>query len=439
MKNNIFKYLRVKLSDAERSLILPVTFCSQFEWFEFFLFVYWSEKFESQVHLSHSIGHFAYAILLLCSGLLARPLGGIIFGHMGDRFGRKKAFMWSIIAITLPSIILTIMPSFSTWAYSSLIYLGVMRLLQGIPVGGELPGALCLLYEGAALSRKQYICSYLFVGTQLGQILCVILIILLQTFLTNEQLFSWGWRLSFGISSVIGIAGIFLRKRIFRTLHETEAFKNLKKEHKVECHPLRKSFRGYKKRMTLVLFLSIFEVSGFYLIYFCLFEKHELLKLNQFYGNLFYLLYLIVLTVLMPIIGSIKHNLKIETLFRISALGVIITSIPFFFAIERGLSSFLIFPLLTLLILFFCIQFSFLPAFIAGLFPTQVRFTCIGFSFNVTDGAIGGMIPLFASWLTKATGQEAIFMSVFPISALIFLFCLKLIKKESSRPAGSWG
>lgn len=431
MKNlNIFKHLKIKLSDAERSLVIPVTFCSQFEWFEFFLFVYWSEIFESQVHLSHSVGHFAYAMLLLCSGLFARPLGGIIFGRIGDRFGRKKAFMWSIIAITLPSIILTVMPSFPLWAYSSLIYLGVMRLLQGIPAGGELPGALCLLYEGAVRSRKQYICSYLFVGPQLGQILSVILLMLLQTFLTHEQLFSWGWRLCFGISSIIGIVGIFLRKRLFRTLHETEEFKNLKKEHKVEPHPLRKSFRGYKKRISLVLFLSIFEVSGFYLIYYYLFEKHEILKLNQFYGKLIYLLFLVILTFIMPIMGSIKHNLKIETLFKISALGVIITSIPFFFAIEREMSLFLIFPLLTIMILFFCIQFSFLPAFIAGLFPTQVRFTCIGFSFNITDGVIGGMIPFFAHWLTKATGQEAAFVSVFPVSALIFLLCLKMIKKE---------
>ena len=430
---NIFKHVKLKLSDAERSLVIPVTFGSQFEWFEFFLFFYWSRIFETEAHfsgLSASVEELIYAILLLCSGLLARPIGGIIFGRIGDKVGRRDAFMWSIIGITLPSIILTVMPSFPTWAYSSLIYLGVMRLLQGIPAGGELPGALCLLYEGATNSRKRYICSYLFVGTQLGQILSVLLVLLLQATLTHEQLLSWGWRLSFGISSVIGILGSFLRKKFFVPLHETKEFETLKKEHKVEPHPLRKSFKNYKKMISLVLFLSVFEVSGFYLIYYYLFEKPELLKLNQFYGNLIYLLYLGVLTVIMPVLGSIKHNFKIETLFKISALGVIITSIPFFFAIDRGWSSFLIFQLLTLMILFFCIQFSFLPSFMAGLFPTQVRFTCIGFSFNITDGVIGGIIPLFASWLTKATGQEAAFVTVFPVSALIFLLCLKLIKKE---------
>jgi len=325
MKNlNIFKYIKPKLSDTEKSLVIPVTFGSQFEWFEFFLFVYWSRIFEAEARfsgLSASVEEFIYAILLLCSGLFARPIGGIIFGRIGDKFGRRNAFMWSIIGITLPSIILTVMPSFPTWAYSSLIYLGVIRLLQGIPAGGELPGALCLLYEGSTNSRKKYICSYLFVGTQLGQILSVLLILLLQALLTHEQLLSFGWRLSFGISSVLGIVGSFLRKKMFVPLRETKEFEDLKTEYKVEQHPLRKSFENYKKMIFLVLFLSIFEVSGFYLIYYYLFEKPELLKLNQFNDNLIYLLYLGILTIIMPILGSIRHNLKTETLFKISALA----------------------------------------------------------------------------------------------------------------------
>jgi|GEM_PF-1241275 MHS family proline/betaine transporter-like MFS transporter len=434
MKNlNISKYVKLKLSDTERALVRSVTFGSQFEWFEFFLFVYWSRIFETEAHfsgISASVEEFIYAILLLCSGLFARPIGGIIFGRMGDKLGRKTAFMRSVIWITLPSIILTLTPSFPTWAYSSLIYLGIMRLLQGIPAGGELPGALCLLYEGSTDARKQYICSYLFVGSQLGQILSVLLIMLLQAILTHEQLLNWGWRLSFGVSSIMGIFGGFFRKRLFSLLHETKDFEDLKTEHRVERSPLKKSFKNYKKRMMLVLFLSIFEVSGFYLIYYYLFERHEILKLNQFYSPMVFILYLVALTIAMPILGSIRHNIKVETLFKISALGIISTSIPFFFAIDQEWSSFLIYLLLTLLMFFFCIQFSFIPSFIAGLFPTQVRFTCIGFSFNITDGVIGGIIPLFATWLTKITGLEAAFVTILPVSALIFLFCLKLIKKE---------
>lgn len=431
---NVFKYFKPRLTDAEKALIVPITFGSQFEWFEFFLFVYWSRIFETEAHFSGfsaSVEEFIYALLLLFTGLFARPIGGIIFGRMGDRIGRKKAFMRSILWIILPSLVLTVTPSFPTYAYSSLIYLGIMRLLQGIPAGGELPGALCLLYEGAQRTRRQYICSYLFVGTQLGQIFSVILILILQACLTHEQLLSWGWRLSFGISTTIGLVGSLLRQKLFHTLHDSEEYKDLEKDHKIESHPLRKTFRNYKKRICLVLLLSVFEVSGFYLIYYYLFERPELLKLNQFYGNITYLIYLCALTLIMPILGSIRYKeFKIEKLFKKSALGVILTSIPFFFAIQNEWPSLVIFFLLSIMILFFCVQFSFLPSFIAGLFPTEVRFTCIGFSFNITDGVIGGIIPLFASWLTRTTGQEAAFVSLFPISAILFLVCLAFLNKK---------
>lgn len=430
---SIFSKAKLKLSDAEKALVIPVTFGSQFEWFEFFLFFYWSRIFEIELHfsgVSGSVQELVYAILLLCSGLFARPIGGILFGRLGDRLGRKKAFMRSIIWIILPSVLLTIAPSFPTYAYSSLIYLGVMRLLQGIPAGGELPGALCLLYEGAAPNRKQYISSYLFVGTQLGQILSVILIMILQICLTRTQLLDWGWRLSFGISSVIGIFGWFLRKKLFRTLEEAHDFRKLK-EHEIEQHPLRNSFKNHKKMMCFVLFLSIFEVNGFYLIYYYLFEKPEILKLTHSHANLIYLLYLIALTVIMPIFGSLGNREKVYSLFKTSAIGVIAVSMPFFFAIENEWPSYLLFLLLTTMMVFFCIQFSLLPSFIASLFPTPVRFTCVGFSFNITDGVIGGVMPFFAGWLTKITGLEGTFISLFPLSALIFLFFLKLIKKEA--------
>ncbi len=427
---NIFQRTTLKLNKSEQSLVALVTFSSVFEWFEFFLFVYWSKIFESEPHfssLSASAEEVIYAVILLCSGLFARPIGGIIFGRMGDRLGRKKAFMRSVGMVIIPSFILTIIPSFPTWAYSSLVFLGFMRLLQGIPVGGELPGALCLLYEGANSQRRKYICSYLFVGTQVGQILSILLIWALQATLTQEQFLAWGWKLSFGISTAVGLIGGFLGKKLFHTLHETDEFKNLEIERKIEHHPLRKSLRHHKAKIGLTLFLSIFEVTGFYLIYYYLFENPDLLNLNPSCGNLIYLLYLAALTIIMPILGSI--NCKVDKLFKISALGVIFTSIPFFLAIDNKWSTMLKFLLLTIMILLFCIQFSLLPSFIADLFPAQVRFTCIGFSFNITDGVLGGIIPLFASWLINITGREGAFVGLFPASALIFLLCMKLLKQ----------
>ncbi len=418
----------LKLTTEERSIVVPTTIGGFFEWFEFFLFLYWTSVF-SETNFSDLVTSFeelTYAILLLCSGLIARPIGGILFGWVGDKWGRKRAFFISIIAISIPSIILTFSPSFPSWAYSSLIYLAIMRLLQGIPAGGELPGALCILFEGSNMNRRKYLCSYLFVGPQLGQIMSVIFILSLQKYLSHEQLLDWGWRFSFALSSIVALIGIILRKR----LHETSAFEHLRREHKIEQSPLKTSFQNYKKMMGLVLFLSILEVVGFFIIYYYFFENaKQILKLKTGTGSFTYILYLIFLTLLMPLIGCFGSKFDSVKLLKISAIGVIILSLPFYFAIENG-AVLWIFFLLSMIILLFCIQFSFLPSFIAEVFPTGIRFTCIGFSFNITDGVFGGMIPLIGYWLTKITNQEGAFVLLFPASALIFLICLNVIIKE---------
>lgn len=411
----------------ERSIVIPITLGSLFEWFEVFLYNYWAPLMSRNFfELSIPFAELLYAIIILCTGLIARPLGGVIFGYIGDKWGRKISFLTSIVLITLPSLAIAFMPSFSSWAYASLIYLGFMRFFQGIPAGGELPGALCLLSEGANPERRQYLCSYLFVGPQIGQILSMILCFSLENYLTHDQLLSWGWRFSFFIGGLIGISGFLFRRK----LHESQAFKNLQTEHKIEQNPLRDSFKFHKKNMALVLLISIFEVLGFFLIYFYLFQNAtEILNIKKPHVIYVYLLYLIILTIIMPICGYIGSKFYLKFLFKLSAFGVILLSLPLYFAIKTG-NYFLIFLFLSLIILMFTIQFSLLPSFIANLFPTKVRFTCIGFSFNIADGVIGGTASFIGLWLVHLTKNPAAFILLFPIAAIIFLLGLNFIDKS---------
>jgi len=414
------------MNKPERSIVLPITIGSMFEWFEYFLFIYWAPLMaESFFDLSIPLAELIYATLILGTGLIARPIGGIIFGYIGDKYGRRRAFLLSILCISLPSIAIAFMPTFSSWAYTSLIYMGLARFFQGIPAGGELPGALCFLAEGTNPSRKRYLCSYLFVGPQIGQILSMLLCFSLQMFLSHEQLINWGWRLSFLISGIIGIIGFFVRLK----LHESEAFKALKIRHKIEPNPLRESFRNHKKNMVIALFCSLFEVFGFFMLYFYLFEHSKtILGISDSNNLLVYAVYLIFLTIIMPIVGSIDTKYSSRSLLRLSAITVSVLCVLFYFSMINN-AAFWMFLLLSLVILFMCLQFSLLPSFIANLFPTAVRFTCIGFSFNITDGVIGGSIPYIGNWVSRTTGNPECFILLIPITAIIFLICLKFIRK----------
>ncbi len=414
----------------EEALIVPIVLGGVFEWFEVFLLISWAPIMQKNFFdLSIPLSELIYAVFILASGLIARPLGGIIFGYIGDRWGRKTSFLFSIGILATHGLMVALMPSFASWAYASLIYIGLARFLQGIPAGGELPGALCLLSEGATRDRRRYLCSYLFVGPQIGQILSMLLFWTLTTHLTLEELSDWGWRLCFMISSIIGIIGLFINKFLREYIHESDSFSEIKADDRLEKKPIRESFRHYKKKIGIAFGLSIFEIMGFFMIYFYLFTNStEILNIKQSYRPWVYCIYAIAITIAMPLLGKLNNRYKSRDLLKLSTFLIIFFSFVLCFAITND-HTFLIFLILTIISILFCVHFSFLPSFIADLFPVAVRFTCIGFSFNIADSLIGEIAPLIGDWLVKTTGKQGAFTMLFPLSGLIFLLSLRLAKE----------
>lgn len=414
----------------EKGVLLPVTIGSILERYEIYLYIYWTPIISKNFFdLSLPITEFVNFILVLIVGLISRPLGGIVFGYVGDRWGRKNAFLVSIILISIPSFFTALMPTSSTWSLFYILYIGLMKFIQGIPAGGELPGAMCYLAEVASSERKRYLCSYVFVGPQIGQIISMVQCLLLEKYLSPEALIHWGWRLSFCIGGLIGILGYFLRKK----LHESPAFQDLIKKHEVLHNPVKEAFKNYKGKISLGFLISIFEVVGFYMIAFFLVENAgKILKLNVNQILLIYILFLTPLIVIQPLIGKIGDRYKNKPLYFLSAIGIILLSFPFYLTIVNA-STFWALTVLGLLTLFYSIQLALLPSLITDLYPTPVRFTCIGFSFNVCDSVIGGITPLLGVLLVQMTGNLASFIIIYPVAAIIFLIALSFVKiKEPS-------
>ena len=163
------------MNKAERAIVFPVTIGSLIEWYEVYLYIYWAPIIAKQFFdLSLPFEEFINFLIIIIVGLIAKPLGALVLGYVGDHKGRKKAFLLSIILIAIPSFLTAIMPSFGSWNIIVIIYLAIMKFIQGIPSGGEIPGAICFLRESAAPNRIRYLCSYTFVGPQIGQILSML-------------------------------------------------------------------------------------------------------------------------------------------------------------------------------------------------------------------------------------------------------------------------
>ncbi len=412
---------------SERKIVLPVTIGSILEWYEIFLFFYWIPIISRQfTDLSTPIAELITFITVILVGFIARPMGGIIFGYIGDHWGRKRSFLLSILLITVPTVLTAFMPTFFSWTIVTVIYIGIIKFIQGIPAGGEIPGAICLLFESADSKRKKYLTSYTFVGTLIGQILSMSQVLLMEKYFPSDFLIKYGWRISFLIGGLIGIFGYFLRKR----LHESMPFIHLREKHEVLKNPIKHSLKNYKTKIFIGFLISIFEVVGFFLLTFFLVENAEkILNLTLIQNLIMNIIVLTITMLLLPIIGKFGEYYKNKPLFVWSTLGIIIFSFAFYFA---TLNSLTILPtiFLGIVMLFLCVQYALLPSLIANLFPTAVRFTCIGLSFNICDSFIGGISTYLSFIFIKFTRNWASFILLLPIAAIIFLATLPFVKEK---------
>ena len=222
----------------DKSIIPAVTIGGILEYYELGLALYWGpilEKafYEASLPLTETIN----TITAVLVGFCARPLGAFLFGRRGDRKGRKQAFFLTVILMSVPTVAIGLpLPlSFTDWSLFSIYYISIMKFLQGIPAGGELPGAICYLAEDSSSEEeKLYTCSFAFVGPQLGLLLSIGVCLFLQRYLTEESMLNIGWHTTFLSCGILGMVGYFLRKK----MHETHEYKILQKGHHVIDKPI---------------------------------------------------------------------------------------------------------------------------------------------------------------------------------------------------------
>jgi MHS family proline/betaine transporter-like MFS transporter len=311
----------------EHSAILAVTIGSILEWYEIYLYVFWSPILSKLLFNHHSetvnlIGTF----LLFAVGFLARPFGGIIFGRIGDLYGRRKSLILSIVVLAIPSFVMGLLPTYETIGLAAPIIFGITRIFQALPAGGELPGAFCYLYESTRVHHRRYMTSWGAVGNQIGIIIAMFECYLLEQFLTPEQLISWGWRLSFMLGGVIALFGFYLRYRMM----ETPLYKDMERHHHIVRQPILQVMNHYKKNIMMGIFFCLSNSVEFYLIS-VLFPVYFSNILDIHYDkNILISLFILILTTLpLPFIGMMgDHFSNKKILIGGSTNYISISSVP---------------------------------------------------------------------------------------------------------------
>lgn len=415
-----------KLKKKQVHVILAISFGNILEWYDVYSYAYLAPVLAKLFFNFHStLSNLIGAFLIFATGFITRPIGALIFGRIGDLVGRKNAFVWSIIALTIPTFLMGCLPTYASWGIFAPLSLVFLRLVQSIPESGESPGAFCFLYENADSNNKKFMTSWGAFGNQIGAIIGVFEALVLDKFMTEEFVMTWGWRMSFWTGGLLGLLGICLRS----TLDETPVFKKIKAHHELDKETVRGVISNHKKKIILGTAYGAINASTFYLIatyiptYF-----DQALGLSA-YGNAAVSLSILVLTtVLLPFFGILGDKFKNKPILISCVLLIILLLYPLYFSINSKNLTLLAIVGFIYIIPITCIT-AFLPYLLAHLFATPVRFTGVSLTFNLADGIIGGFTPAIALFLLEFTKNQAAFCWFILACAIVSLFSYFKIKE----------
>jgi MHS family proline/betaine transporter-like MFS transporter len=405
----------------KHKLILTSSVANSFEWYDYALFGHFApvigQKFFPNTDPSISL---LYAFLAFAVGYLMRPIGGIFFGVIGDKFGRRVALSASVICMAFPTAAIGFLPTYETAGIAATSMMILVRMLQGLSMGGALTGSISFVIEHTEKNHRGFTSSFSMASICVGILFGSLVSYLIKSIFTPEQFNSWAWRLPFLIGIFIFFAGIYIKKHTA----ETPLFLENKSYGKVEQRPLKFAFKHHWFDMLISILINgtgsvIFYVESIYLISY--------LKIHRGFGenevsNLVNICYIIMIVV--TILGGwLSDKIGRRKIFAINLVIIILTSTFLLESFEFGNFSSIIIAQIIIAILA-ALYIGPEPALQAELYPTNIRSTALSVSYNTATSIFGGTAPYIMESLVQNgnMGSGSIYIIVCAVLSLIALY-----------------
>lgn len=407
------------------------------EWFDFGVYAYLATTI-GKVFFPEASGsaQLLSTFAIFAAAFIVRPLGGLFFGPLGDRIGRKKVLATTIILMAGSTFAIGLIPSYESIGIAAPILLVLLRLLQGFSTGGEYGGASTFVAEYAPDKRRGFFASFLEFGTLAGYVAAAGIVTIIQTVVSAEDLLQWGWRIPFLIAGPLGLIGLYLRLR----LEETPAFQMMEQ---AEERSLADESTGKKLRETLVdnwrpLVLCIVLVATYNIAHYGLLSYMptyltNTLGYDESHGLVLMIIVMIVMMMGISYVGKFSDRVGRKPLLLSGFIGFFVLSLPAYLLIGVGnyVTVFLGLAILGGLLLLFVGVF---PSVLPALFPTGIRYGGLAIGYNLAVSIFGGTTPLVLTALESATGSNLVAPMYMMIAAVIGGIAVLMIPETARKP-----
>jgi metabolite-proton symporter len=410
--------------------VLASTVGTTIEWYDFFLYGTAAALLFPALFFP---GEDPYAGVLLAFGtqfvgFAARPVGAAIFGHYGDRIGRKATLITTLLLMGIGTALIGVLPDYAAIGFVAPVLLTVLRLLQGIAVGGEWGGSVLLAMEWGSAKRRGFMASWPQLGVPLGLLLSTGMFYLFSS-VTGDDFQVWGWRVPFLLSIVLIGVGLYVRLRVL----ESPEFAEARKNNTVEKMPLLVVIREQWREVLLSAFIRLAEQAPFYLfITFVLTYGTKELGLSRDSLLIDTMIAAAVGLVSVPLFGHLSDVIGRRTMYAIGAVGIGLFAFPYFGLLNTALPG-LVLLAIVLSLLFHDMMYGPQAALIAESFGTNVRYSGAGLGYQLASVIAGGPAPLIAAAILNDTGSSVGISVYIVICSVITLIALVLLPRREGQ------
>lgn len=360
-----------------------------------------------------------------------RPIGGVLFAHIGDRIGRKKTLVLTLSLMGGATVMIGLLPTYEMiglWAPALLI---LMRIIQGMGIGGEWGGALLLAYEYAPEKRKGFFGSIPQAGVTIGMLMATF-IVSLMTLFSEEDFLSWGWRIPFLLSSVLVLLGLWIRKDI----DETPDFQKVKASGQVAKAPLRDTLKHHWREVLIAAGLKVVETAPFYIFStFVVSYATSTLTYQKSQALEAVTLGALVATIMIPLMGLLSDKVGRQRMYAISVFVLGLFIVPWFMLLNTGNTWGIVLATVIAFGVLWAPVTAVLGTLCSEIFSANVRYTGITLGYQLGAALAGGTAPLIATGLlAKYDGDwvpVAWYLAVTVTISLIAIFCASRVKRAT--------